>query len=453
MSHTQYIDLYRQHRADLEQASTPCLNARREEAARLLSAQGLPGTRCERYKYTDAAEAFAPDFALDIKGLSARVNPYDTYKCAVPNLSTALFFVLNDTPCTAPPASRVALPEGCVVCSLREAAEQYPHLLEQYYGRAAGHDSGFSTGHDGVTLLNTLLARDGMMVYVPRGVKVTTPIQIVSVADAAVDCMGVRRLLVIADDEAEVTLLCCEHAAGKARFAATQVTEAYAGRGASIHLYGIEETGERYTRFHNLYTEQQADSHVTATTVTLTCGTSRCRIDARLLGPGANASLQGAVIADAQQHVDCNALVEHMAPDCQSNMLYKYVLAGHSLGAFAGKVYVAPGAQRTAAQQTHANLCADATARALSQPMLEIYADDVKCNHGSTIGKMDEAALLYMRQRGIPEAEARLLLQHAFVNEVLERVHIPHLRERLQHLVEMRFRGELSSCRGCRLCK
>ena len=132
-------------------------------------------------------------------------------------------------------------------------------------------------------------------------------------------------------------------------------------------------------------------------------------------------------------------------------MLYKYVLDGQSNGAFAGKVYVAPGAQQTASEQTNANICVTPTARAFSQPMLEIYADDVKCNHGSTIGKLDEGALFYMRQRGISEAEARLMLQHAFINDVLRHVDIEHLHDRLSHLVDLRFRKELG-CHGCKGC-
>ena len=134
-------------------------------------------------------------------------------------------------------------------------------------------------------------------------------------------------------------------------------------------------------------------------------------------------------------------------------MLYKYVLDGKATGAWAGKVLVSEGAQKTASEQINANLCASPEARVYSQPMLEIYADDVKCNHGSTIGKLDEAALFYMRQRGIEEQEARLLLQHAFVNDVLQRVEIEQLRERLSHLVDLRFRGQLSRCKGCKMCK
>lgn len=161
----------------------------------------------------------------------------------------------------------------------------------------------------------------------------------------------------------------------------------------------------------------------------------------------------GAVITDETQHVDNNVLADHVAPNCTSDMLYKYVLDGRSTGAFAGKVLVRTDAQKTVSQQTNANLCASPQARVYSQPMLEIYADDVKCNHGSTIGKLDENALFYMRQRGVPEAEARLLLQHAFINDVLQRVTLEHLRDRLSHLVELRFRGELSKCRDCKMCR
>ena len=162
---------------------------------------------------------------------------------------------------------------------------------------------------------------------------------------------------------------------------------------------------------------------------------------------------RGVVVADGQQRVDNSLVVDHVAPSCTSDMLYKYVLDGHSVGAFAGLVLVEKGAQKSLSQQTNANICAAPTARAFSQPMLEIYADDVKCNHGSTIGKLDESALFYMRQRGIAEREARLILQQAFVGDVLRHIELERLRERLAHLVEMRFRGELSACAGCKMCR
>lgn len=198
--------------------------------------------------------------------------------------------------------------------------------------------------------------------------------------------------------------------------------------------------------------EQHAQSRLNLVSVTLKTGKAKADVHVRLVGEGAETVLSGAVIADGEQDVEKHILVEHIAEGCTSDMLYKQVLSGKSCGLVHGKVLVQPGAQKSASEQTLANLCVSQNARALSQPMLEIYADDVKCNHGSTIGKLDETALFYMRQRGIPEVEARLLLQHAFVNDVLQRIASEELRERISHLVEHRFRGELKACHGCTLC-
>ena len=138
---------------------------------------------------------------------------------------------------------------------------------------------------------------------------------------------------------------------------------------------------------------------------------------------------------------------------CTSRQLYKYVLDDSAVGAFAGRILVREGAQKTVSQETNANLCSARTARMYTQPMLEIYADDVKCSHGSTVGQMDDAALFYMQQRGISEPEARLLLKSAFITEVIEAIPMETLRDRLQVLVDKRLRGELSKCEGCKLCK
>lgn len=452
-SFKQYTDIYRQHRDWVDNGSCNVMNQHRETAANLLSEQGLPTHKVERYSYTDANEAFAPDFGLNLMRKPMDVNPYDTFKCNVPNLSTSLFFVVNDMPAEAPQSSYALLPEGVIVSSLNKVAASHPELLEKYYNRAAAEDRDFRTGHDGVTLLNTMLAQDGLLIYLPKNTVLKAPIQVVNVVSANIDLMCVRRVLIVAEEGAQGSVLFCDHAEGDKQYLTTQVIEAYAEEGAQVNIYSIEETNDNTTRFSTLYVEQEAKSRISYDGIVLTCGKSRNRLDVRLRGEEARVELYGAVIADGEQRVDNNILVEHLSPKCTSDMLYKYVLDGQSNGAFAGKVYVAPGAQQTASEQTNANICVTPTARAFSQPMLEIYADDVRCNHGSTIGKLDEGALFYMRQRGIPEDEARLLLQHAFINDVLRHVDIEHLHDRLSHLVELRFRNELGqhchSCMGC----
>ena len=215
----------------------------------------------------------------------------------------------------------------------------------------------------------------------------------------------------------------------------------------------MEETHNKNVRVSNVSIDQHRNSYVCHHVITLHNGTTRNKLDLTLSGEGAECACYGCVIADKEQHVDNNTLIVHKAPHCTSNELYKYVLDEQAVGAFAGRVLVEPGAQKTTSQMTNQNLTATREARMYTQPMLEIYADDVKCAHGSTVGQLNDAALFYMRQRGISLQEARLLLQNAFISEVIDQIQLEPLRDRLHHLVEKRFRGELSKCAGCKLCR
>jgi Fe-S cluster assembly protein SufD len=237
------------------------------------------------------------------------------------------------------------------------------------------------------------------------------------------------------------------------RFLTTQVIEAFVGRNAKLDLYCLEETHAKNVRISNVYIEQQADSRVNHNVITLHNGVTRNKLNLDLTGEGSECSCNGCVIADKNQHVDNNTLITHHVPHCTSKELYKYVLDDEATGAFAGRVLVKKDAQKTTSQMTNQNLCSTKKARMYTQPMLEIYADDVKCAHGSTVGQLNDAALFYMQQRGISRKEAQLLLQFAFINEVIDQMELEPLRDRLHYLVEKRFRGELNKCEGCKLCK
>lgn len=452
---TQYLDLYHEHQALIDKGSCAVMNAPRADAAQWLATQTLPTKRVERYKYTNAEEAFAPDFGLNLRRFAFVRNPYKQYPCSVSEMDALTLFVVGDV--VMPLPTTYSLPQGVTVGSIVQAAQTMPELVAQHYNRASAQEPANAHKHtdrterDPITQLNTLLAQDGVFIHLPKGVKLERALQVVFVSVGKADTMANRRLLVVAEEDTKLDLLLCEHAEGKLNYLTTQVTEIFAAERAEVNVFALEETSATNHRFCNIYVEQQANSRVAMSSIALTTGLSRTMINARLLGPGADCQTTGAVIADGQQHVDNNLLVDHVAEACTSDMLYKYVLDGQAEAAWAGKVLVRPGAQHTLSQQNSANICLSPTARVHSLPMLEIYADDVKCNHGATIGKLDEMALLYCRQRGIPEAEARLLLQHAFVNDVLQRISIDALRERLSHLVERRFRGELHHCKGCHL--
>ncbi len=435
----QYIELYEQCRKMIFEHSSEVMNAQRDAAFERFKANGFPTRKVERYKYTDIAKIFEPDYGLNLNRLEIPVDPYKAFKCDVPNLSTSLYFVVNDG--FFPVEHRSHLPEGVVLGSLKEFA------TSEYYNRLAAKDA------DAVTDLNTMLAQDGLFVYVPKGVVVDRAIQVINILRSDVDLMVNRRVLIIVEEGAEVKFLFCDHAADDRHFLATQVIEAYVGENAKLDLYCLEETHNKSTRVSNVYIEQQANSRVNHNIITLHNGVTRNKLNLDLVGEGAECSCNGCVIADKNQHVDNNTLITHHVSHCTSNELYKYVLDDEATGAFAGRVLVKKDAQKTTSQMTNQNLTATKQARMYTQPMLEIYADDVKCAHGSTVGQLNDAALFYMQQRGISRKEARLLLQNAFINEVIDHMELEPLRDRLHYLVEKRFRGELSKCEGCKLCK
>ena len=449
-SEQQYLELYEQARETIFSHAPEAMNAVRDEAFEAFKAQGFPSKKMERYKYTDMQKLFAPDYGVNLNRLEIPVDPYQAFRCDVPNLSTSLYFVVNDM-FYRDDKPKGHLPENVIVGSLCDN----PEIVSEYYSKLA------KTNDDAITALNTMLAQDGMLVYVPKNVKVDRAIQVINILKSTPqnaqrqvpDLMVNRRVLIVLEEGAEVKMLFCDHAADDKNFLATQVIEAYVGENASLDLYCLEETHYKNVRVSNVYIDQQANSRVNHNVITLHNGITRNKLDLSFSGEGAECGCYGCVIADKQQHVDNNTLITHKVPHCTSNELYKYVLDDKAVGAFAGRVLVEHGAQKTSSQMTNQNLTATKEARMYTQPMLEIYADDVKCAHGSTVGQLNDAALFYMRQRGISLDEAKLLLQNAFINEVIDHMQLTPLRDRLHHLVEKRFRGELNKCEGCKLCK
>lgn len=445
-SEKQYIDLYNQCKGMINKHAPQVLNDLRDKAFDDFCRQGFPSKKVERYKYTDMQKIFEPNYGLNLNRLEIPVNPYDVFKCDVPNLSTSLYFVVNDS-FYDKMLPKCSLAEGVIVGSLSKVATEHPELVAKYYGKIA------NTGDDAVTALNTMLSQDGLMVYVPKNVKVEKAIQVINILRSDVDLMVNRRVLIVMEQGSEAKFLFCDHAADDRNFLATQVIEAFVGENAKLDLYCLEETHYKNTRVSNVYIEQQANSVVNHNVITLHNGVTRNRLDLVFKGEGAECFANGCVIADKSQHIDNNTLIDHQVGHCTSHQLYKYVLGDEAVGAFAGRILVRKDAQKTSSNEINQNLCTTKKARMFTQPMLEIYADDVKCSHGSTVGQLNDAAMFYMRQRGISEKEAKLLLEFAFVNEVVDQIQLEPLKERLRYLVEKRFRGELNKCEGCKLCK
>lgn len=400
----QYIDFYAEVRDTIAARSCDEMNALREAALQTFSAQGFPSPKVERYRYAKVEADFSPNYGIALTPLSGQLPPY-------------CFRIMD-----ADPRVRVL------------------------YNKVAD-------ATDSIVALNTLLSVDTLVVHVPRDIRVEHPIQISNILKGEQDTMVCRRILVVMDELAEADIIITDRAASQSRFMTNQVIEVVMKDGSHLNLYEVEETHLLCTRYSSVFVQQGRDSILHHTSLTLFNGHTRNRLDVSLQGEGSEVTANGCVIADKMQRVDNNTLIDHQVPNCRSDELYKYVLDDSAVGAFAGKVLVREGAQKTVSQETNANLCATPSARMYSQPMLEIYADDVKCSHGSTVGQMDEAALFYMRQRGIEEKEARLLLKAAFITEVIETIPLESLRDRLHVVVDKRLRGELSKCEGCKLCQ
>ncbi len=444
----------------MESHAPAVMNAMREQALQALSGWGerLPGALSERFRYTSLRQLLQPEYGLNLKRLPFSVSRRDTFHCGVPGISDQPLLVINDQPQLPTTVSAGFASGEATVTTLSRLAEERPELLQRCYARAARPDA------DPVTALNTLLAQDGLVIIVPKGTRLEKPLQVINLLSSPVDMMVNRHVLIILEAGASAQLLFCDHIATKQEtsdstegqasphFLTTQVIETYIDDGASLDLFCMEETGPASTRLSQLFVEQQRDSRFCHNIVTLQNGFTRNQTDVQLLGPGAQAYLGGCVIADGQQHVENNTLIRHAATHCDSRELYKYVLDGQATGVFAGRVLVEEGAQQTTSKETNQNLCASADARMYTQPMLEIYADDVQCSHGSTVGQLNDQALFYMQQRGIPLQEARTLLQMAFLDEVIDGISLVPLRQRLHHLVERRFRGRLKNCDGCQMC-
>ena len=400
----QYTDFYAQAGKLIGERSCEVMNAQRQAALQTFEALPFPTRKVERYKYTDVAADFAPNYGIALTPLQVKNLPF---------------------------CHRIS---------------EAPIDITPYYNQLADKQ-------DAVVALNTLLGVDALVIYVPRNTKVQHPIQISNVLKGEQDTMVNRRILIIMEDCAEADVIITDRAVDQTHFLTNQVVEVFAGDGSHLNLYEVEETHLLCTRYSSVFIRQGRDSQVRHTSFTLFNGHTRNRLDVALQGEGSEVVLNGCVIADKMQRVDNNTLIDHQVSHCQSNELYKYVLDDNAVGAFAGRILVREGAQKTISNETNANLCATSSARMYTQPMLEIYADDVKCSHGSTVGQISDAALFYMRQRGIPEQEARLLLKSAFITEVIEAIPLEALKDRLHLLVDKRLRGELSKCEGCKLCK
>ncbi len=446
MIHQQYADIYNSTKSMIEKHSAPIINAKREAAFADFVRLGFPTTKLENYKYTNLKEAYKIDYGLNINRLKPSINPYQEFRCDVPNINANLFFVVNDS-FYSNDKQKENLPEGVIICSLVEAATKHPDLVKKYYGKQVKTDT------DGNLAFNVAFAQDGFFMYVPQHTAFEHPVQLINIMTGNNNIMANSHNLIIIEENAKAQLIVCDHTMTSQHFLANRITEVFVGKNATYEHYKLENTHNQNINICNLLIEQEASSNVLGNVITLHNGLTRNNINIAFKGEHANATLCGMVAGDKTQHVDNFTFIEHAVPNCNSTELFKYILDDSSKGVFCGKILVDKDAQKTAAYQSNKNICLTKEAGMYTKPQLEIYADDVKCSHGATVGQLDENALFYLRSRGISEKEARLLLMYAFTSDIIEHINIPVLKDRIKILVEQRLRGDISKCEGCVICK
>ena len=442
---TQYIDLYRQNAEMVDAGSAPAINRLRREALEILENTRLPKKGSENYETIDLEALLAPDYGLNLSRIDIDVNATAPFRCGVPNLTPAIFFLQNDIYNEVRDA-RKKFPEGLYVNSLRNFCLEYPEMAQRYYGKIADM-------RNPLVALNSMLVQDGIAVWVKKGVKVDFPLQIVSILENGSPLMALRRILVIAEDNSAVKILMCDHTQNdKTNFLNLQTIEVIAGENSDVEICEMEESSENTVRLSCAYTEQAESSRLSAIGITLYNGITRNEIHSGFSGKDAHLRLSGMAIEDRNRAIDTFSEVVHTLPGCHTDELFKYVADDSSMATFNGMIKVLKGADKTEAYQNNRNIIGNEGARVYSKPRLEIYDDDVKCSHGSAIGQLDPKQIFYMRSRGLSEEQAVFLLKQAFMSDVIEAISLPGFRQRLHTLVERRFAGDDRNCTSCRNC-
>ncbi len=446
-----YIDIYQKHASVIKQNSAEVLNKDRDAAFAFFQEAGFPTKKLEDYKYTDLRERFAPDFGLNLNRFETPVNPYDVFKCDVPDINSHLRFVVNDSFYSVKnkpdKETQKIIEKGVLIGSLKEYAKSHPQLVSAYFGKSAKYKD------DASVAFNSIFAQDGFFLYVPKNVIIEKPIQLINVMHADFPLMANSHNLIILEEGAQAKVLVCAHTLDPVQFLCNRVTEVFVGKNAAYEHYKLESTHNRMTNIGSLFVEQEESSSLLVNEVTLLNGFTRNNIRVNLNGEYCETLLCGMAVGDKNEHIDNQTLINHLSPNCKSRELYKYILDDHATGCFSGKILVDKNAQKTAAFQNNKNICLSSDAKMYSKPQLEIYADDVKCSHGATTGQIDENALFYLRSRGISEKEARMLLMLAFTNDVIENIRVDALKNRIRTLMENRLKGELAKCAGCVICR
>ena len=398
----------------------------RSTAIKIFEEKGFPSKKDEAWKYTSLVSVLKEDYSVFPKQDNTleynRVKEYflddiDSYK---------IIFIDGKY------ASHLSQTthDGMDVCLMSAALNKpkYRLIIENYFNKTATTD--------GLTSLNTAFSSEGAYIHIPKNKLVEKPIQIVhfSTGNESATMLQPRNLVVV-DENSHVQIIERHQSLSDNAVLTNSVTEVFANKRAIVDYYKIQNDNTNASLIDNTFINQKRESLATVHTFSFGGKLTRNNLNFYQNGERIDSTLKGITIIGDKQHVDHNTLVHHIEPNCESHQDYKGIFNDKATGVFNGKVIVEKEAQKTNAFQANNNILLSDNAAINTKPQLEIFADDVKCSHGCTIGQLDESALFYMRSRGIPEKEARALLMFAFSNNVLESVKIPELKQRITKII------------------
>lgn len=422
------VEHYLSEHARFQTTSANWLKQQRQSAIDIFGQHGFPTTRHEAWKYTDVRALLKKNFTIaesavetvDDERLDAlRFAGLDCHELVFINGHYSTSLSRN------PSAS-----QGTIICSLANAGDETQKLSETWISQYARSDK------HGFAALNSAFVTDGAFIHLPDNAEVDRPIHLIFIADNQQPLfISHPRNLIVLGNNARATVIESYVGLDEAEYCTNTVTEIVTGEGANLEHYKLQQESQKGFHVGYLHAHCERDSRLESHSISLGGALVRNDIDAILAGPGAHVGLNGLYMAGGKQHIDNHTRVDHCMPHTSSDETYRGVLDGKARAVFNGKVVVHRDAQLTDAQQSNANLLLSDDAEIDTKPELEIYADDVKCSHGATVGQLDENMLFYLRSRGIDAHTARSLLTFAFADEVIKRIKFAPVRERLEYKV------------------
>ncbi len=415
---------------------TPKVRQLRQDAISRFIEKGFPTKKMEKWRNSRMIECVDESY-----NISSVENKKHDFCCVIQNLDTEVVSLTNGM-FPEDEGLRI-LNNGIIIGSTRRAMQQYPELFEKHFGTCNINDV------NGFYDVNTALWQDGFFIYVPKNAVAEKPIQIIKVIDNDNNPFIQTRNFIILESNSQLQIIDCDDSIKEQSSFVNSYTEIIIGENAQLDNYKLQNLNDNSSLLNTNTAKQSANSRLQTHTISFNGGKIRNNIFVDIDGEGAECNIYGLYLVDKKQHVDNQIKVNHNVANCNSNEKFKGILDNEATAVFNGHVYVAPNAQKTNAYQNNSNIILTDKAKVNTMPFLEIYADDVKCSHGSSIGQLDQEAMFYMQQRGISKENARMLLMYAFAADVSNSIGIEVLRERIDDMIKRRLKGELSCCENC----